>query len=91
MRIFETEDLSVPVFQIDIIGTAHIHPSGTIDDLVFEQEPSSRDIELHKEWEKSGKVKGYSIVIAARERLAYIYNGQGILATLPMDVFLTFG
>ena len=57
----------------------------------FDQPPSDVDIQNAGKETQSGDVKGNSIVIGARSKTVYIYNGSGTQATFPLDLFRNLG
>jgi len=74
-------------------GTAHIHPSGEVNGLTFEQPPSTMkggDMDAQLSLRQARKLQGYSIVVGAREdtKTVYIYDVGGIKATFPLEKFL---
>ncbi|EAY28472.1 hypothetical protein [Microscilla marina] len=86
-----------------IHGTYHVHPKGTAiaangQKYDFEQAPSNKngegDIPNARERANPDKdanpyhVTGNSYVIGARDKTVYIYNGNGVVATMPLKHFV---
>ena len=59
-------------------------PSGTVGG-------STGDIPVAARRESSGIVTGNSYVLGARSGVVSIYNGTGVLATFPLDKFISIG
>ena len=60
----------------------HSHPSGTKNGYEWQQAPSLPDVQ------NAGQATQY--VIGCRDKTIYMYNNQGILATLPLNIFINY-
>ena len=82
INVFDLKHPEKVRFDDVLIFTFHTHPSGTINGFPFVQEPSATDIE------NVGREGIVGYVLAQGNQTVYIYNGDGIITTFPLDLFI---